>query len=58
MPLSKPALAFAAVLWMAALAFVIEPLLVHSALLGRADEALYRAKREGRNRINWARDSV
>ncbi|PIF27835.1 hypothetical protein CLU88_2739 [Acidovorax sp. 56] len=36
-PLSKPALAFAAVLWMAALAFVIEPLLVHSALLGRAD---------------------
>ena len=37
-PLSKPALAFAAVLWMAALAFVIEPLLVHSALLGRADE--------------------
>ena len=36
-PLSKPALAFAAVLWMAALAFVIEPLLVHTALLGRAD---------------------
>ncbi|PIF92371.1 hypothetical protein CLU86_3317 [Acidovorax sp. 62] len=36
-PLSKPALAFAAVLWMAAVAFVIEPLLVHSALLGRAD---------------------
>jgi len=36
-PLSKPALALAAVLWMAALAFVIEPLLVHSALLGRAD---------------------
>jgi hypothetical protein len=36
-PLSKPALALAAVLWMAALAFVIEPLLVHTALLGRAD---------------------
>ncbi|MCZ8093069.1 MAG: hypothetical protein O9331_06210 [Acidovorax sp.] len=36
-PLSKPALVFAAVLWMAAVAFVIEPLLVHSALLGRAD---------------------
>jgi hypothetical protein len=36
-PLSKPALAFAAVLWMAVVAFVIEPLLVHTALLGRAD---------------------
>lgn len=36
-PLSKPALAFAAALWVAAVAFVIEPLLVHTALLGRAD---------------------
>ena len=33
----KTALALAAVLWMASLAFVIEPLLVHSALLGRGD---------------------
>ena len=37
MPLFKTALALAAVLWMASLAFVIEPLLVHSALLGRGD---------------------
>lgn len=36
-PSSKPALAFAAALWVAAVAFVIEPLLVHTALLGRAD---------------------
>jgi len=36
-PLSKPALAFTALLWVAAVAFVIEPLLVHAALLGRAD---------------------
>ena len=33
----KTALALAAVLWMASVAFVIEPLLVHSALLGRGD---------------------
>ena len=37
MPLFKTALALAAVLWMASVAFVIEPLLVHSALLGRGD---------------------
>lgn len=36
-PLFKTALALAAVLWMASVAFVIEPLLVHSALLGRGD---------------------
>ncbi|GAB4089855.1 hypothetical protein [Hydrogenophaga soli] len=36
-PVSKPALAFAALLWVAAVAFVTEPLLVHAALLGRGD---------------------
>jgi hypothetical protein len=35
-PVSKPALAFAAVLWVAAVAFVTEPLLVHAAMLGRS----------------------
>lgn len=36
-PVSKPALGLAALLWVAAVAFVTEPLLVHAALLGRAD---------------------
>lgn len=36
-PVSKPVLGFAALLWVAAVAFVTEPLLVHAALLGRAD---------------------
>ena len=37
-PLSKPALAFAAVLWVGAVAFVTEPLLAHAAQLGREDQ--------------------
>lgn len=36
-PISKPTLAIAALLWVAAVAFVTEPLLVHAALLGRSD---------------------
>lgn len=36
-PVSKPVVGFAALLWVAAVAFVIEPLLVHAAVLGRAD---------------------
>ena len=37
-PLSKPAIAFAAVLWVVAVAFVTEPLLAHAAQLGRTDQ--------------------
>jgi len=39
-PLSKPAIAFAAVLWAVAVAFVAEPLLAHAAQLGRTDQRL------------------